>query len=699
MDIEQLRKALIAADAAGDTAAATALAAVIRQMEADASAGLAAPNAQPEPAGGVSINPDNVSQVSIPAIAAGGQSILDFGFKDNIDAAVIAGILGGVPEGDRGVDLFNYGTPTADRYAAMRDQQRGVWDQYQQDAPNSFAAGQIGAGIMQTGGLNPVAAGTSLLKTMGLMGLFGGVEGAAYNAGTGNADTWGELAGDATAGGILGTVAGAGVVPAVAGVRGLLDDFVGGLYASARNVARPSRAGRTIARAMQRTDKPLGDIEQAIFQAHAQGQPMFTTADAMGQPGQRLLAGVARSPGDGSRRILEYLDQRQLGQADRLGAFLDDALNTPETAAQRAALLERERSAAADVNYPAARDVATPVDIQGALDMIDGRLSQLTVPGMEGAGINGGRLDNLLARYRAQLAVPASNLPEGVAAANLSDFSRVLEVKQSISDDIGEAVRAGRGNEARLLTELRNSLDAALQRSSDGYRLANDTFRAQSQALDAIPLGAEVAARKGRVEDALDIYNGLPTAQQPTGQTLPVPQGYVFPPDAQAAFRAGYGDRLQAVIENQVPGANSARPLTTPKNTAMLQQMATDPQLLADRIAREQTMFQTQFMAQGGSPTANLTQDIADVADGAPTIVEGLLSPKQTLVRMIGTQAGNILTGTNEKTRKLIADALLSPDPRTSIADLMTQAALSGQTDRFMEAFLRQTGQQGLLAN
>jgi hypothetical protein len=701
MDIERLQQALIAADAAGDVASATALANAIRAEVARSSAALNAPNPQAEPTGGVSINPDNVSQVSIPAIAAGGQSILDFGFKENIDAAVIGGLLGGVPEGERGVDLFNYSTPTADRYSAMRDQQRGVWDQYQQDAPNSFMAGQIATAIGQTGGLNPIAVGTSFPRTMGLMGLFGGLEGAAYTAGTGNAETWRGLLGDAASGGAWGTLFGAGVVPAVAGFRNILADPVGGAVAAARSVARPSRAGRVVARAIDRSGMSMDDIQRSLYQAQLEGQSVFTLADALGDPGQRALAGVARSPGDPARQIAEYLDERQLGQADRVGGFLSDAVQSEQTAAMRAAEAARARGIDAGVNYNAAGEAAVPVDVRPALAIIEGRLGPL-----RGVDIAPSPMDALLARYNARLSVPASSLPPGTNAMELSDFSRVFEVKKDLADDIGAAVRAGRGQEAGMLISLRDALDNALAEASPGYTAARDVYRAQSQAIDAVQAGREAATKTVRTEDALAAYRGLPAPVPGAVNTLPsVPGGQAVPlfsntgADAPAGFRMGFVDPLLARIENATPTTNAASQFMTPKNQAMLQEMVNDPELLAQRLAREMTMFDTRYRAQGGSPTAGLLADMADVNGAGPTLAEGLLSPRATATKMLLSASRDMLTGTNEKTRQLIAQALLSRDPQAALAPLLRAAMLSGNVDRGVESLLRQSLMQSVSAN
>jgi hypothetical protein len=445
----------------------------------------------------------------------------------------------------------------------------------------------------------------------------------------------------------------------------------------------------------------MDDIQRSLYQANLEGQPMFTLADALGNPGQRTLAGVARSPGDPARVIAEYLDTRQLGQADRVGGFLSDAVQSEQTAAMRAAEAARARGIDAGVNYNAAREAAVPVDVRPALQIIETRLGPL-----RGVDIEPSSMDRLLTQYNARLSVPASSLPPGTNSMELSDFSRVFEVKKDLADDIGAAVRAGRGQEASMLISLRDALDDALARASDGYSGARDVYRAQSQAIDAVQAGREAARPSIRTDDALATYRGLPAPVPGAVNTLPtVPGGQAVPlfsnsgADAPAGFRMGYVDPLLARMENTTPTTNAARPLTTPKNQAMLQEMVNDPELLAQRLAREMTMFDTRQTALGGSQTAGLLQDIGDVAGSGPTLAEGLLAPRTTIMNMLVRSSRDMLTGTNEKTRQLIAEALLSSDPQAALAPLLRQAMLSGRVDRGAESLLRQSVMQPVFAN
>ncbi len=76
------------------------------------------------------------------------------------------------------------------------------------------------------------------------------------------------------------------------------------------------------------------------------------------------------------------------------------------TAAQTTGALKDARSAAANTAYDAARSNAAPVDVGGALSVIDAR-----VGGMRGSGVTGDGIDAKLTGYRQRLA--ADTPPRG----------------------------------------------------------------------------------------------------------------------------------------------------------------------------------------------------------------------------------------------------------------------------------------------
>src|SRR5262249_37350298 len=79
-----------------------------------------------------------------------------------------------------------------------------------------------------------------------------------------------------------------------------------------------SFAGRQIARGIVESQMRPAQIETAVQEARAEGQPMFRPADAMGNAGQRMLSTVTRAPGEGRTEAVNFLEARQAGQGQRV---------------------------------------------------------------------------------------------------------------------------------------------------------------------------------------------------------------------------------------------------------------------------------------------------------------------------------------------------------------------------------------------
>lgn len=618
------------------------------------------------PKGGSSVNPQAVNEMQDKgrALATGIANGASFGFGDNI-----AGVIEGAKELSQGRSFgrgYDYGVEMARQGTAL-DQAAN---------PGTMLTGNlIGAGAQGLAAA-PLATGTSALRTMSRSGGIGAVEGALQGAG--NADGQDTL-GQGVRGGVIGGFAGVAapaVVGGAAAIKNAVKDPVTGVVDALLSRANAGKANRAVGEAVRASGMTKDQIIDAVRMAAQQGQPEYRLMDALGIAGQRQASGVARAGGDAATEIQNFLTQRQLDQGDRVGSFIDEAFGTTgTTAAKTRDSLTAARSAEADAAYSAARGNAAPVDVRGALGVIDSRIG-----GMSGSGITGDGIDAKLAAYRSRLAGSGSGLGPGVTGAELSDFDRVLGVKQAIQDDIGAAVRAGRNNEARELGKVVAELDAALEASSDMYRTANDSFRQASRVIDAVDTGAGMAAR-GRAADNVPAFNALTAAEQD-------------------AARVGYGDlllnRLEAVT---APTANRAKPLLSTKRTTEADAMALGPTIYRDRLNRENVMWETQNRALGGSRTADNLNDIEamnglaggalDVARSAGNLQFGDMAAK------IAGMLGPIARGQTDETRQLIAQILMSSDPQAALAPVLRQQMISDAKRRAAEALLRQPMREG----
>lgn len=173
---EQLERALIGADKAGDVEAARALASALK-------AGQYSDAAQPEPRGTIA--------------DAAGQGVT-LGFADEL-----AGLLGAIPA------AISTGTGVVESYKGIRDAARENYQGYREANPGTALAAEVGGGLL-TGGLGGgrALAGTAGRQMLGRAAATGAGMGAASGAGYSEADTVGGLAQDTALGGAIGGAAG-----------------------------------------------------------------------------------------------------------------------------------------------------------------------------------------------------------------------------------------------------------------------------------------------------------------------------------------------------------------------------------------------------------------------------------------------------------------------------------------------------------
>lgn len=549
-----------------------------------------------------------------------------------------------------------YGLLGGDKQAARDANARA-----QADHPEAYATGETaGAALTSLGtaaATAPIGVGASLGRQALLGAGIGGAEGFAWGSG-------GAVEGEKMAAGARGAQGGAMVgfaapmaIKGAGAAIGFADDVVRGSL----NLGNPGRANRAIAQTVRKSGNRLADIADQITRAAQQGQPEYRLMDALGTMGQRRANGIVRAGGDGAEEIAAFLKQRQLDQGDRVSGFIDDAFGTGGTTAQKTTEhLEEARSIVADRMYSQARKNAAPVDVRRVVGMIDQRIG-----GMKGSNIAGDSIDAKMQRFRNRLM--ADPAPNGEMSRELSDFGRVLGVKQDIQDAVGAATRSGRYNEARELGKLAAGLDRALEQSSDAYRLANDNFREASRVIESVSRGGEMATKGRAADNVAEIAD--------------------MTPDQRRAAQVGYGDTLLGKIEaGTAPTSNNAKRLSSTKARTEADALANDPELYASRIDRENTMWETQNYVLGGSRTADNQADMADLtvmADAARAGRELASGNGGNAISQVGGTLMRIAQGQNEATRKLVADILMSPNPRKAMSIVM-QSESNAQKRRWI---------------
>lgn len=546
---------------------------------------------------------------------------LTFGFADEIGAGISA-----MTGGDYNQTLENLRAVEANQMA---------------DNPKSAIAGQIAGAVAV-----PVAAaprGASMLRAsaqnaltgMGLAGLYG------FGTGEGGFVNRAQNALDAAPLGFALGGASPLVASALTGVVGGGVNALRGVVDRVRGTANQTEANRAVARIIDKSGRSPDDIAASVRQAAAEGQSEFRLMDATGQAGQRAASSVVRRGDDGAEGLANFLRQRQVDQSTRVPGFVEDAFGAKKTAAQTETAMNAARKEANRINYAAAEEGAGPVNLSGAVDTIDDLLRRNPIVGEAAFGRS--EIGNRLATLRGQLASD-----KGMR----TDFRAVLEIKEDLGRVIGGIKRTG-GEVPPQLASVYGELDNALEAASPAYRAANDIARTARQNIAAIEEGAMMARPGARAADTTARFGAM-TADQ------------------QSAARVGYADRLLAQLEaNRAVTANRAAPFNSTKAAEEARAMTLNPDQFGRQIARENDMWGTMNRALGGSRTAdNLIDDAMAIPESGPgrqAVIDALRLNLSSAATNLAIAVAPALRGQSPATRKLIADALMSPDPEVAL--------------------------------
>lgn len=573
------------------------------------------------------------------------------------------------------IEMFKRGTlDPREGYNYAKAQQDLSLEKARKDSGAVGTAAEILGGIGSGAGLS--RAGVGLLGRLGpnaglgSRSLASAVDAAGYGAvaGAGEGNSLAERGQNAALGAGTGAVLG-GVAP---GAIQLAGGMVAPVVSNIRARFNPAGFAQSqVARAVSESGQTPQQIADSVTNAARAGQDVFTVADAMGNPGQRMLSTVTRAPGEGRTEAVNFLDARQAGQGRRVANTLAEGFDTPETAAQTQTRLTARRDAASDVNYEAARQGAGPVDLSRTVARIDQTLS----PGVNRFAQPGTNLapDSV----EAALTNVRSRLTDG--RSMLTDFEAIQRVRGDLADAIMAADRAGAGNKARLLRQAMTEMDAAMEQASPGYMAANRAHAAASRAIDAVDLGRQAATR-GRTENTVPAFRAMPAGQQ-------------------QAFRSGYVDPLIEQVQGGAYGVNKARPFTSDAfrtEAAAMAPQRTGNQM-TQRLARENTMFETRAQATGGSRTADNLAD-ASALGIEPSLVGNILHGNwASAARQLLSAGSNVLSGNTAEVRHEVGRLLLMRGANVSGPQLQQLLSQAVNTIRTRQMIASRLG-SGLLA-
>jgi hypothetical protein len=548
-----------------------------------------------------------------------------------------------------------------------RDDIKTGRDQY----PITSAFGQLGGGIATGLGLsgaglsataNAINAGRSLPAVMAAGAREGATLGAVAGLGEGN-NAGERLQGVAT-GGVAGGLIGGAAPAVISGIGAVAKPFVAPVMAR----LRPEEyANKAVSEGLRRSGMTADDIAGELTAARAAGQEGYTVADALGNPGQRMLSTVTRSPNDERRAVVDGLIARQMDQGRRVAGALGDASGSPLTAAQMQEMLTAQRATNAARNYEPVRVDTSAIDVSPAVAAANRSISPAAdnLANARGAvptdlaarsGIEAGERtirDPIREAVREARSYLASD------SATVTNVEKAFRAKTNIDQMIADATTNGRGGVVAELMPVRDALDDALARTSRQYAAARDTYRSDSLPIDAIATGRGMASPRTRVDDNLSTFGAMNPAEQ-------------------SSARVGYFDPLIARAESaQGTMTNSARPFMAESARRELPAIAAPGQgdILMQRLAREQRMSETAGAALGGSKTADNLADAAEMAKFDPSVFTALSQgrPLQAVMNLI--QMGrNEASGLPPRVIEQVARTLVETDPQQALAVLRSVA-------------------------
>jgi hypothetical protein len=428
--------------------------------------------------------------------ARGAMQGFAFNLGDEIDALGEAGgfgkkqqsLLGGEYE-DRSIvplvrGFYNYMRGDPDTVKAYDEAVKRIRDEdkaAQEQHPVASTVGNIaGAVAVPLGGVLNAA---TLPARMGRGVAVGAGTGALYGAGEGEnaADRVSRAAGGALVGGAIGGAAPAAIEGIIRGGRALAQPVA----TAARGVFRPGdEAARRVATAIQRDINidpgATSRLTPQEFAASQQSGGPAAIMDLGGTTTRALARSAANTSPEGRHALEKTINDRFETQSGRVTDWLRSTFNYPSAEAQAEAIQQAARAA-----NKAAYGKAFA---QGRAGIWDNELSELSQAPVVKEAV-------AAATKQAQNKSAGGAINSQTNARWVNNGKPTLEfwdlVKRQIDQDINVAKRAGRNEDVKTLTEVKNALVSKLDDAVPTYPTARAGAAAAFGAEDALEAGAK----------------------------------------------------------------------------------------------------------------------------------------------------------------------------------------------------------------
>lgn len=465
---------------------------------------------------------------------------------------------------------------TGDPREQVLQEMREDVDQSQEAYPYTSLAGSVGGAVL---GLSPVAATGAGARALGITGknlLSRTLASAASGTAIGGADAAVRSDGDLTE-----TAKGAGY-GFMAGLAGpAIGDAVGwGARKLIGGAGAPGKgAERRIVEAMQADDLTAAAARQRLQELGPDGM----LAD-LGPNLRADAAAISNSPGPGQKILRDAFEQRAASAPQRIRADANATLGqNVDAVAARQAMVEQRAAQAAPLYQKAYSEPFT---------MSNAQKNILKAPA--------GRA----AFAKAQRLAQNEGIPLNPEALDVRGLDLV---KRALDDQIEAVKRAGKGNEARILTQMK---DRFIQDAPGSYKQALDSYSGPSQIIDAMDQGQTLFNRRipaGQVK--------ADVARMSAGE--------------REAFIQGARSQIEEIMANSANDALTVRKLFREEGNRRKLELvlgkANANKFLA-AIHREEAFAETAYTATGNSVTAARQAAQRRWGEGDKGIIETLLN-------------------------------------------------------------------------
>lgn len=519
---------------------------------------------------------------------------LTAGMADEFSGAV--GAIGSYLDRRPGTQGAFDGQSFLDRYRSIRDQTRADEAAFSDRNPSVALTAEI-AGGLATGGVGASRlAGAKGMAQLGEAARAGGLLGAVSGAGYSEADSVEGVLTDTVQGGLLGAGTGA-LLP---GAKRLYDTAT----------SPQARAANRLNKLLKRDGVGADDLAQRLAD-----QPDALVADVGGENVLRAAETVAQMPGRGAQVATEALEARQMGQADRISSLLDEAIGGADFHKARKALESTMKA-----NSKPLYDQAYAESLQLS-ETMKGLMPRLKDDGILKAAVKKARLDGQ------------------ITGGNMRVFDYA---KREIDDRIGTAVRQGRGNDARIYRDLKETLVTEMDEQVPVY--------AQARAAYAGPKQLDSALEKGRKflrEDAESIEEALSGMAESEVEHFRI--GALRALRDRVMGKSDTADSFKAIFSN---------PLMRGKIEALFPDQESF-EAFAVRMGDEAQYFKNKTQILGNSATFRRQQGAEDLAaDAMDLATMGNMIPG--ILRRGARYATRGTEARNEQVRGLLGDYLFS---------------------------------------